>query len=291
MGWSWLPLACFSAYSEWKAVMPPPCNRCRQCPPSEGDSWCLACTGWEALGRDLAGTWDSVGCRAVASDLVVSCVRQVRALRNLGAGISRASSRGGGTGSLQSLPAGPGPAGSAVPAATPKSAGATPRESLPRRRSRTEAPPPPRVKSEESERGEVEEESEEEEIEEERQDEEIPDITHRSLGGGERRPPEPEGSPPRRDRSRRPPADRSRAGSRERRHGRHQGDRERDRTRSKRKRAGRKHQRLYRLAEDPNLRVHRKPAEDFWTLGVASQGRQALDRLWEQWLLFNQERK
>lgn len=258
--------------------MPPPCNRCRQCPPAEGDSWCLACTGWEALGRDLAGTWDSAGCRSVAADLVVSCVRQVRALRNLGAGISRAAARGGGTGSLPPS-AGSGLAEVRAPSTTPKSAGAAPRETLPRRRSRSEAPPPPTVKSEESDDREGEEETEEEEEEDEPRIEETPHPAHRSLGGGDRRPPEPERSP-QRSHSVRNSADTGRAGSRERHRDHHRREeRAQDHTRSKRRRGGRKHQRLYRLAEDPNLRVHRKPAEDFWALGAASQGRQALDRL------------
>ena len=43
------------------------------------------------FGVDLAGTWDSLGCRAIASDFIVSCVRQIRALRNFGAGVTRAS--------------------------------------------------------------------------------------------------------------------------------------------------------------------------------------------------------
>ena len=254
--------------------MPPPCNRCRQCPPAEGDSWCLGCTGWEALGRDLAGTWDSAGCRSIAADLVISCVRQVRALRSLGAGLSRAPSRGGGAGTYREPLAGGNRARSEAPATTPKSAGAHPRESLPRRRS--DPPPPPPIKSEESDH----EEGEEEETEEEVGEEEVPISSHRALPDGHRPPPEPEGPPPGRARESKAPADRDRAGRRERHSDRHsRGERDRDRTRSGKRRAGRKHQRLYRLAEDPSLRVHRKPGEDFWTLGAVNQGRQALDRL------------
>ena len=55
--------------------MPPPlCAKCRETPAAEGYSWCLACTGWEALGRELAGHWDSQGARVLAGDLVISCV-------------------------------------------------------------------------------------------------------------------------------------------------------------------------------------------------------------------------
>ncbi len=261
--------------------MPPPCNRCRQSKAAEGDSWCLACTGWEALGRDLAGTWDSPGCRSVASDLVISCVRQVRALRNLGAGLSRASglqAAGVGVGT----PAGKDRGRSEIPAVSAKSGATPPRPSLPRLRT-SEAPPPPTVKSEDTgEEDPLAEESEEEDEAEE----EVPISDPRSGGGGHHRPPEPEGPPPRAGGSHRSGGARAgaagdtRAGSRDRRRGREErGQRDRDRTRSGRRRAGRKHQRLYRCASDPGLRVHRKPPNNFWDLGSETQGRQALDRL------------
>ena len=71
--------------------MPPPqaCAKCRNCPAAEGDSWCLGCTGWEAIGRELTAAWDSSGARRLAGDLVVSCCRQVRALRSVTAGLTR----------------------------------------------------------------------------------------------------------------------------------------------------------------------------------------------------------
>ena len=255
--------------------MPPPCNRCRQSQAAEGDSWCLACTGWEALGRDLAGTWDSPGCRAVASDLVVSCVRQIRALRNLGAGLSRASSlpvAGGGP----PLPAGRDRGRSAVPAVTAKSVASPRRPSLPRLRT-SEAPPPPTVKSEDT-RDEEHQEEESEEEDEAEEDEAAGEV--RRSDGGHRRPPEPEGSPRRRGGTGGGLAGSTRANSRDRRHSREErGQRDRDRTRSGRRRGGRKHQRLYRCASNPELRVHRKPPNSYWDLGTETQGRQALDRL------------
>ena len=57
------------------------CARCKRSPPSGGDTWCLACSGWEALGVELGFQWTHPALRAVATDLVVSAVRQVRALR------------------------------------------------------------------------------------------------------------------------------------------------------------------------------------------------------------------
>ena len=58
------------------------CHKCRQAPPAEGDTWCLSCAGWEALGRELCSRWPAEGARKLAADLVVSCTRQVRGLRN-----------------------------------------------------------------------------------------------------------------------------------------------------------------------------------------------------------------
>ncbi|CAK9104456.1 unnamed protein product [Durusdinium trenchii] len=57
------------------------CARCRRVSPSSGDTWCLACSAWEAIGNELSFSWSHPGLRAVATDLVVSAVRQVRALR------------------------------------------------------------------------------------------------------------------------------------------------------------------------------------------------------------------
>ena len=72
--------------------MPPPlCNKCRETFAQEGDTWCVGCTGWEALGRELSGLWDVPGARLLANDFVLSCARQVRALRTLSAGLSRSA--------------------------------------------------------------------------------------------------------------------------------------------------------------------------------------------------------
>ena len=84
------------------------CNKCHQTEPHLGDSWCIACTGCEALVGELRAAWGLAGTRALAHEAIVSTVRQVRALRRLGiagAGRVRASSP----------PAGPGRAESAHP--------------------------------------------------------------------------------------------------------------------------------------------------------------------------------
>ena len=65
--------------------MPPPvCSKCRQVDALEGDTWCLGCSAWEALGRELTGHWSVPGAR-----LVVSCTRQVRAMRGFSAGLAQ----------------------------------------------------------------------------------------------------------------------------------------------------------------------------------------------------------
>lgn len=60
------------------------CNKCGSSPPHGSDSWCLACSALEQLGAELKGTWGAQGTRAIASDLIASCLRQVRALRRFG---------------------------------------------------------------------------------------------------------------------------------------------------------------------------------------------------------------
>ena len=240
------------------------CTRCRQVQAVEGDTWCSSCTSWEALGRELAGHWDSEGCRLVATDIILNCVRQVKALRALGAGLQRgqtaapvvADSRAGGN------------------RAQEPNSGGDPRGSLPRKRP---APPPPRPKEESSEDQVAGSEDLEEESEEE---EDVPDPEHRPIrSSGQDRPPEPPGPPPQpRHQSRKDGAGGTRAHP-ERRSHRHHEQREGGGRRWVRKhRAGRKHQRLYRLLQDPYLPVHRKPSEAYWELNSLSQGAAALER-------------
>eukprot|EP00435_Cladocopium_sp_Y103_P028560 s823_g7.t1 len=118
------------------------CNKCGQDSPHLSDSWCLACSGAEALVGELKLCWGNPGSRALATDLVVACVRQVRAARRLGiagAGKIRASSpplagtsRASGTAAAEDPPAEPKPAEEAkVAAAVPKPPSPPPREEAP----------------------------------------------------------------------------------------------------------------------------------------------------------------
>lgn len=225
----------------------PLCAKCRQIGASEGDSWCTGCTAWDFVGRELTASWDSPGARALASDIILGAGRQIRALRSLSAGLARQAPVSG------TVP---------EPSVPPKG-----RSELPRRRSL--APPPPAPKEEDLS---VEEEETEEESEQR-----DPTPEARGNRGRDPKPPEPD-DPPSGHRSRRSGAGTSRVSHD------HQSSSHRERSdrgsrrHSGRRRGGRKHQRLYRLADDPNKLVHRRPGPDFWELKT-DLGQLELDRL------------
>ena len=234
------------------------CHKCRQAPPAEGDTWCLSCAGWEALGRELCSPWPAEGARKLAADLVVSCTRQVRGLRNYAQAVrsnQQAASRR-------------------------REAEEPPREnerpSLKRRKPEqvdnelgaAAKRLPDAAKKEFSSSGEFEEESEEE----------APDNTLAPLAGRDaRRPPEPDGPPPshRKEGDNRRDRHRGHQG-----HKAHRGGQQSANKGSKpRHRAGRKHQRLGRLEFDPTAKVHRKLSNHFLDTLSTDAGKECLDRL------------
>ena len=229
-----------------KVLMPPPtCNKCRSAVAAEGDAWCLGCSAWEATGRELSASWDSTGARLLASDLVVNTCRQVRALRSLAAGLTRQEdTRGAGSGRASRRDT--------------TAEGADLRSSLPRRR-RAEV-----VQPKDEEESEEEEEYESDEEEEEKKSKRRSRTPVKRHSGGDRRPPEPDyppGSAPGTSklprtlgRAERHSADTGQSRKQEEK-GR---TRRTDKTRRRGKhRAGRKHKRLHRLAEDPTKIIHR----------------------------------
>ena len=249
-----------SAHKGFHVGMPPPtCAKCRQAEALEGDTWCLGCSSWDALGRELSGHWDAPGARILAADLVVSCVRQVRGLRGFAAGLVRQAAAAPVSGI-------PRETRSRSPAATTAKSGPPAKRPLP-------APPPlPPPKAESG--------SEDEEDCEEEPEEESPSPEHRPLGGrGDRRPPEPD-HPPRgvRSHSSRHGAGEDQAPVEKRRH-RGEGGDSRRKKRKGSHRGGRKHQRLHRLYSNPLLRVHRQLPGSYLELGSLARGRDALDRL------------
>lgn len=91
------------------------CNKCRAPPAAEGDTWCLGCSAWESLGRELCGSWDSAGARLLANDLVITAAQQTRALRSLAAGLLRADGASRSAGRAEAAPLGRLTAGRAYP--------------------------------------------------------------------------------------------------------------------------------------------------------------------------------
>ncbi len=65
------------------------CAKCKACPSFSGDTWCLGCSSWESIGRDLSSRWEGPpGIREIANNLAVNCAREIRALRGLGTGLA-----------------------------------------------------------------------------------------------------------------------------------------------------------------------------------------------------------
>ena len=256
------------------------CNKCGQGTPHLSDSWCLACTSIEALGSELKLSWGSPGARAIASDLLVSCVRNTRALRRLslsGAGENRAPEAAAGSRAAVKLEA--------------RSTSAAPSLRVPPAPLAPPPPPPGReVKSEKSESEEYESESSESgegaakelpaEEEKEKEPSLCPGTAAKSKADKEKstslprqaRHQEATGSAgdsrvrikERRDRS--PRRERSRHRRREdesERH--HRDDRRGDRRKGKKvRRGGSKHQRFYRAETNPYKRFHQQLPERFW---------------------------
>ena len=246
---------CWGSFSAqvWMAVN---CHKCKQAAPHQGDSWCLACCAHEALGKELAEAWGTAGSRAIASDLLVSSLRQIRAVRRLGlagAGSSRASA-GAQAGVSRT------PAGSERP---PEPLGPPPSHTV-------KAEPPSEEESEDAEESSEEEgapaataKSSARERSPILRQRSSTDVRGRGAGGevsaddrGERQKEDKE-KYGKKERKR----ERSEKRPRENQKKEHKKDSKRKR---KSHRGGAKHQRLYRANEDPYRRFHHKRAEGFW---------------------------
>ena len=260
------------------------CNKCHQGEPYLSDTWCLACSSVEALTGELKCGWGNTGTRALATDVLTTAVRQVRALRRLGlAGAGKARART------------PEPVRAAPPTerteAPPEGAGA---DRVEKREERVPTPPKSVVKDEEgrsksavSEYTYEDAESETEAlppsglkpapkaaVEKERS--EIPRRrTSRASGGS----PVADSSRAREDREeredRREEKGEDRHRSRQRRRSRSRRDHHRegheDQGRKKKKkrhrpqhRGGSKHQKQYKAADDPYRRFHYQQPGSFW---------------------------
>ena len=255
------------------------CQKCGQAPPHLGDSWCISCTSTEALAAELRAGWGQQGgFRAVVGDLLISTVRQVRALRRLsvGAGNSPAPLERAGT-------------DRALPGAAERDQSAAPSHRAP---APPKPPSPPRtsVKEEEGpseESGEDDSDSEgsgEKTAEEKEVEKSPPATVPKGLPGAfakSKASREKSSSLPRKRKSpgrergrgregkasRRDPEDSS--PKRERKPHRREEDRHREKRESKEKhkktrRAGSRHQRLWRAKERPFQRFHHRQPDSFW---------------------------
>ena len=202
------------------------CNKCRRAPAVDPDTWCLACRGVEVLTGELAGTWPYTAARVLAEDAVVSAVRTVKGLRSLGTSLSSAEhSRA---------------------AARERTRERSPRGRASSGKSLPPPPPPPAPLTAPKEEYSYAEESEEEE------DQVVdPPITTKAKCDPSKPPPEPPEPPREHDR------DRSRGRRR-------RGEASGTRKHKKRTRGGKKHQRLHRQLDRPDLPLPRRPPRSFW---------------------------
>ena len=264
------------------------CTKCQQFPPHQSDSWCLGCTAGQAISQELLAQWGSqAGTRAVALDVLCSTVRQPRGLRRLslaGAGGSRA------------------PRPAEDPKTNVKrECSAAPSQRAPLT---SEAPKEVKEEDEESEESETESSDTVEKQREEqpkriektaeplapaatakvkpedkrsRSRREEVEKSHSRAGSGRARERRERSATRRREKkdkkehrregreSERPRSSRGwkdpEGGERRREPRRHHTEKPKEK---KTRRAGAKHQRLYRAAEDPYRRFHTKPREGFW---------------------------
>ena len=263
------------------------CNKCGQGDPHGSDSWCLACSAVEHIVGELKASWGTQGSRAIASDLLVSVTRQVRALRRLGI-----------AGAGRGRPSVPEAAG------TSRAASARPRREEPPREDkaphsppraaegtrRDPTPGPEQVKREAPSQDERSAYSESEESEGREDDKEVVPDTSGLKAVPKARAEERSEIPrrrtsERRDRRGEEPAGTHRADRREGGHsrdrrGHHHEHRERHRSRSrhhreekrrrkpKRRRPGHRggscHQKVWRAEKDPFKRFHHQQPDAFW---------------------------
>ena len=249
------------------------CNKCRQGPPREGDTWCIPCSAWESVAVGLQGRWVAGGLREAAAEAVVGTARLVRSLRNLDAGLVAQS---------KSLAAKPREQKETAPPVKEE----RPRSPLARARSSSALAAPPPC-GDESEYTYVDEDSEEEEAEVDTRSK-APRKEEKSRGS--QRPPEPKEPPKVKKEDKKEERELEKGGVKRKDHsakgerGRGHRDTGDDRgpagssRRRKRHRGGRKHKRLHRAITDPNARLHRSLPEDFWNQELSRRSHESPHR-------------
>lgn len=218
------------------------CAKCHQAPPETGDTWCAACSAWEALASELAAPWHSRALRHLVTEQVEHLVRSVRALRNFSSSLKSAEAS--------------------------RAAAERPSQSV-SKQAPPPPPPPPPVKKEPQESSSGYESPSEEE------DGETGTAAATAAKSKASRPEREEAEPEKAEEERRSPVrPRSpkgpppREASRERedhREGDKKKKKRKDRDRTRRgNRAGRNHQRLYRALDKPDQPLHRKRPASYW---------------------------
>ena len=279
------------------------CNRCHQAYGFQGDSWCIACAAWEQLGSELNLQWGTPSSREIATDLLVSGVRQIRALRRVslgGAGYCRASS----VASVEraersSAPCRSGGERKEVGQGRTSAAALAPgREKVGDREVKKDkgeelpglkAAPKTGVKSESGESyEEEEEEGEESEESEDRPRTVLPPaerspVPRRRSGGSGTRVEQPKEGRGEAIASERRERQEKRRGKESARADSDRGVFKREEKRKRKRhgpgsRGGRKHQRHYRALDNPYQKLHYKPPQEFWDQGLGGSSKAFFDR-------------
>ena len=236
------------------------CNKCRSWAPLDSGSWCIGCTASDELRGEFQKPWGTPY-RRIAHDLVISVTRQIRALRVLSLGVQ--SQQQSEAAKPAALPAGK----TAAPARAVGSESPDHRGALQRKRTTTpksQAKVPEKSKEEESSYETYTTEEEEQTAEKKS---EVPVEQHQPLGAGRRRDPSPGDHCEREATTKKKQKDtRERTPRRKQKQPKEKEHSTRGRRHRPHHRAGRKHKRLYRLLENPSIRVHQRPANSFWEL-------------------------
>eukprot|EP00438_Fugacium_kawagutii_P035668 Skav205025 [mRNA] locus=scaffold1026:370533:376645:- [translate_table: standard] len=213
------------------------CNKCKQSPRFHGDTWCLPCSAWQQLGCELAETWATPGSRLLCGDLIISTLRQVRALRRL-AGAGAGSSPAPPAGEVSSAAA----SGSQRPA---EPAGPPPGLKAAAKAGAASSRPEERKEKEDGDSYSGSEEA-----------------TSPQVRGGREPLARARRSRAKSEEARRSPERRERSRRREKRKSDREGDRHGKRRRREGHRGGRNHPRLYRAEQDPFKPLHqRRPGQ------------------------------
>eukprot|EP00438_Fugacium_kawagutii_P020379 Skav214618 [mRNA] locus=scaffold961:36811:43741:- [translate_table: standard] len=212
--------------------MPPVCNKCRQGISAADDSWCTGCIALESSQASLRSRWWSSTHRSLAEEILLQGARQLKHVKQLDQ-------------VAQSI--------SASASARDKSVA----------KAVAPPPPPPRAPSREELGKEAprtpphpcdEEQSEEEEYSDETESPQDKTLCARSKSAPSRPVEAAKLTPVKREPSRSP-----------------RGPEEKKRKRKSTRRAGVKHQRKYRLVENPGLRQHRKLSAEEAEVSARSQ--------------------